>query len=75
MKMNAAQVGGRHQGSPCSLPPCRCTRHAVTVTVNTHLTVTVTEPLSGLSDVLELSDAPWLNRRRPGSLYSIIAYE
>jgi hypothetical protein len=22
-----------------------------------------------------LSDAPWLNRRRPGSLYSIIEYE
>jgi hypothetical protein len=22
-----------------------------------------------------LSDAPWLNRRRPGSLYSIVEYE
>ena len=24
---------------------------------------------------VSLSDAPWLNRRRPGSLYSIIEYE
>ena len=31
------------------------------------------EGLASLSS--GLSDAPWLNRRRPGSLYSIIEYE
>jgi len=25
--------------------------------------------------LVRLSDAPWLNRRRPGSLYTIVEYE
>ena len=28
-----------------------------------------------IKDIIIMSDAPWLNRRRPGSLYSIIEYE